>query len=264
MKAKIITHEPRTEARGLPPLLFVHGAYVGGWCWAENFLPYFAALGYRAHAIDLCRRGRGIAASASLSDYMEALETSIAGLGEPPVLIGHSMGGYLVQKYLLQQTARAAVLMASVPPQGVLPATAWLAFANPLLFQQIQTMQWFGPAAAFSLYGVNGARRPLFSPHLADDMVMKYAARAQMESPQAIFEMSLPLHRHPGGTSPVETLVMGARLDNLIPSTAIHATARKFGTQAVFIAELGHAMMLDHHWQDAAGVIRDWLLAQGL
>jgi pimeloyl-ACP methyl ester carboxylesterase len=264
MKAGIITHEPRNRARDLPPLLFVHGAFVGGWCWAENFLPYFAELGYRAHAIDLCRNGRGIAASASLSDYLDAIGVAIAGLGESPVLIGHSMGGFLVQRYLSRQSARAAVLMASVPPQGVLPSTAWLAFGNPLLFQQLQVMQWFGPAAAFAIYGVDGARRPLFSPHLADDKVMKYAARARMESPQAIFELTLPLHHPPRRAPGVETLVMGAALDSLIPSSAIHATARQHETQAVFVDELGHAMMLDHHWQEAAAVIRDWLIAQGL
>lgn len=264
MKHRIITHEPRSGPRDAPPLLFVHGAYVGGWCWGENFLPYFAALGYRTHAIDLCRTGRGFTPSASLSDYLGALEKAVMALGESPVLIGHSMGGYLVQKYLSQHPAQAAILMASVPPQGLVPATAWLALTNPLLFQQLQMMQWFGPGVVFALYGVNGGRRPLFSPHLADDMVMKYAARAQQESPQAIFEMTLPLHSRAVDTAPVNALVMGARLDSLMPASAIHATARKFDTEAVFIPELGHAMMLDHHWQDAAAVIQDWLHKHGM
>lgn len=37
------------------PLLFVHGAWHGSWCWDENFLDFFAARGYRAIAASLLR-----------------------------------------------------------------------------------------------------------------------------------------------------------------------------------------------------------------
>ena len=75
-----------------------------------------------AHAINLCRHSSGhwplrFTPHASLADYVKAIEAAIAGLDETPVLIGHSMGGYLVQQYLSQGHAPAAVLMASVPPQ---------------------------------------------------------------------------------------------------------------------------------------------------
>ena len=269
LNAEIITHEPRSAARDAPPLLFVHGAYVGGWCWAEHFLPHFASLGYRAHAINLRRHIHGhwplrLTPHASLADYIEAIEAAAAELGEPPVLIGHSMGGYLIQQYLSQRQAAAAVLMASVPPQGVLPATAWLALTNPMLFQQIQLLQWFGPQTVFALYGIEGGRRPLFSPHLPDDKVREYTSRAQLESPQAILEMSLPLRPRSRKSAPVNTLVMGAGLDSLIPASAIHSTASAFDTEAVFVAQLGHAMMLDHHWKDAATTIQGWLHEQGM
>ena len=36
-----------------PPLLFVHGAYHGAWCWDEHFLDFFAAKGYRSVAVTL-------------------------------------------------------------------------------------------------------------------------------------------------------------------------------------------------------------------
>ena len=174
------------------------------------------------------------------------------------------MGGYLIQRYLEQGPAAATVLMASVPPQGLLPATAWLAFGNPLLFQQIQLLQWFGPQTVFALYGTEGGRKPLFSPHLSDEKVREYAARAQLESPQAILEMWAPLGPRPAQTSAAGALVMGAALDTLMPRTAIHSTADAFDTEAVFVDEVGHAMMLDHHWQDAAAIIGDWLQGHGM
>ena len=35
------------------PLLFIHGAAHGAWCWDEHFLDFFSANGYRALAINL-------------------------------------------------------------------------------------------------------------------------------------------------------------------------------------------------------------------
>jgi len=30
-------------AKGRPPLVFVHGSFHSAWCWAEHFMPFFAA-----------------------------------------------------------------------------------------------------------------------------------------------------------------------------------------------------------------------------
>ncbi|MCP3866801.1 MAG: alpha/beta hydrolase [Gammaproteobacteria bacterium] len=263
MTKSILTHKPQPPSKDAPPLLFVHGAYVGGWCWAENFLPYFASLGYHVSAIDLSRNGHGLA-TASLSDYLNAIEASIGELGEQPVLIGHSMGGYLVQQFLARQPIKAAVLMASVPPQGLLPTAAWLTFTNPQLLIQMHVMQWLGPKTVFSLYGIEGGRRPLFSPHLPDEKVVDYASKTRTESPLAVFEMSLPIFSWQSHPDPAEVLVMGAKLDTLIPASAIHATAGAFDTESVFVPETGHAIMLDHYWVEAANVIRDWLHERGM
>lgn len=43
------------------PLLFVHGAFQGGWCWDANFLDFFAKRGFRVLAPSL--RGHGSSAT---------------------------------------------------------------------------------------------------------------------------------------------------------------------------------------------------------
>ncbi len=35
------------------PVLFVHGAWHGAWCWDEHFLDFFAEQGYRSLAVSL-------------------------------------------------------------------------------------------------------------------------------------------------------------------------------------------------------------------
>ncbi|MCA9946237.1 MAG: alpha/beta fold hydrolase, partial [Anaerolineales bacterium] len=53
---ELLVHEPTQKAKNTP-LLFIHGAWHGAWCWEEHFLPYFAERGYAVYAPSL--RGHG-------------------------------------------------------------------------------------------------------------------------------------------------------------------------------------------------------------
>src|SRR6185312_8522066 len=94
------------------PLLFVHGGWHGAWCW-QHFLDYFAAEGYRAVAVSL--RGHGTSPTTkplqnvSIADYIDDVRSVADDLGGRPVLVGHSLGGYVVQRYLEHRVAPAAV-----------------------------------------------------------------------------------------------------------------------------------------------------------
>ena len=48
-----IIHRSPAEPTQKPPILCIHGAYHAAWCWEENFLPHFAALGYETAAVSL-------------------------------------------------------------------------------------------------------------------------------------------------------------------------------------------------------------------
>jgi len=113
------------------PLLFVHGAWHAAWCWDENFLSYFADKAYRAVALSF--RGHGESPTdkplraCSVADYVADVRSVAEQLSDAPVIVGHSMGGLIVQKYLEQYDAAAGVLMTSIPPQGNLGnALRWI------------------------------------------------------------------------------------------------------------------------------------------
>src|SRR4051794_34369063 len=106
-----------------PPLLFVHGGYTDAWCWEPYFLPWFAELGYPAHALSL--RGHGASGGretlfvAGLDDYAADVERVAAKFAAAPVLIGHSMGAAVVERLLATRPVRAAALLAPIPPAGL-------------------------------------------------------------------------------------------------------------------------------------------------
>ena len=135
MQLELIAHAK--DATRPAPILFVHGAWHAAWCW-ENFLPYFAQRGYAAYAVSL--RGHGASAGRDKLCWHSAARGYVADVAQvaqtldrPPILVGHSMGGYVVQKYLEQHTA-AAVLMASIPVSGILGYGIRTALRHPWPF----------------------------------------------------------------------------------------------------------------------------------
>ncbi len=109
MDLEVIRKGRRTPERPVP-LIFVHGAWHGAWCWDEHFPAYISAgLGYECLAPSL--RGHGGSPGgarlnrARIADYVDDVAQVASTLDTPPVVIGHSMGGLVVQKYLAEHDA---------------------------------------------------------------------------------------------------------------------------------------------------------------
>ncbi len=262
MQLEVISREPKSEARPTP-ILFVHGMWHGAWCWSEYFLPYFAQQGYRAYALSL--RGHGASEGrerlrwTSLSQYVEDVEQVASQLERPPILVGHSMGGMIVQKYLELHEAPAAVLLSAVPPKGLFGATLRVARQHPLVFTRINLK--------LSLYPVVGTpkrcREFLFSPDIPENKLASYYALMQDESYRAYLDMvifNLPK------TENIKTdlLILGARNDRAILPSEVEATARTYGTQAEIFPDMAHDIMLEPGWQKVSDRIIDWLKQKGL
>jgi pimeloyl-ACP methyl ester carboxylesterase len=244
------------------PLLFVHGAWHAAWCWEEHFLRFFGEKGYRALALSL--RGHGNTPSAkplrscSIADYVEDVRIVADTLPSRPVVIGHSMGGLVVQKYLESHEAPAGVLMASMPPQGYLGSNLRLLKRHPWHFMRIAF-------TGKSLACVNTprlARERFFSAHTADADVRKYARRLSEESSRSGVDglLRLPRPRRVSTT----LLVLGADEDGAVTPKEVRATARAYRTEAEFFSDMGHDMMLEPGWAAVAERIHTWVSAQGL
>lgn len=262
LQLEIITRTPPKNPRPTP-LLFVHGAWHGAWCWAEYFLPYFAQQGYTSHALSL--RGHGASTGhqhlrrTRVADYVTDVAQVISQLPHPPVLVGHSMGGLIVQKYLETHSVPAAVLLASVPVRGALKATLRIALHHPWPFLKVN-LTW-------SLYPIIGTpeltREAFFSRDVPKEQLTRYFAQMQDESYPAFLDMiafDLPEPRKVA----VPLLVLGAANDTVFHSDEVEATARAYHTQAEIFPNMAHDMMLEAGWQSVADRILLWLTEQNL
>jgi non-heme chloroperoxidase len=262
---EVLSRIPAAAPRNTP-LLFVHGAFTGAWCWDEHFLPFFAEAGYAAHAVSLSghghSRGRERLDSLSIADYVDDVLEVCDGLSLPPVLVGHSMGGFVVQKVLEQRSFPGAVLMCSVPPQGLMAAAFGMMFSHPGLMSDLNRLMAGGEVALDTL------REAMFAQPVDVDDLTRFYRWSQPESHRAIWDMSLFNLPHPSRIAarlaPGALLIQGAEFDHLMPASLVEMTARSYGVPATIFPGMGHGLMLERDWRKPARHILDWLLEREL
>jgi pimeloyl-ACP methyl ester carboxylesterase len=256
MQLEVISRQPARQTKTVP-LLFVHGMWHGAWCWDEHFLPYFVAQGYRVYALSL--RGHGGSAGHerirwhSIAAYVQDVAHIVTTLPDIPVLIGHSMGGYIVQKYLERHPARAGVLVAAPPPgHGV-----WRSLLRVLRRYPLATLRAGLTLDLWPLVATPERYRWGFFPDdYPDDDLRRHHARLTNESAVAFLGM-LGLSRIRPERIQVPIGVLGAADDHFFSPAEIHATA------AQIIPGMGHGLPLDTDWQTVAGHILNWLEQHG-
>lgn len=243
------------------PLLFVHGTSHGAWCWDEHFLGYFADHGYRAAAVNLRGHGRSPLHTSlrrvSLADYVDDLRTSIQHMGTAPVLIGHSLGGFVITRYLERYHAPGAVLVASAPPYG-----SWGTLSRALRHHprvMLSTVLRGRLAPDFSAPSL--ARSWFFSSDLPQELVLRYTTRFQAESDRAM--INCLFRRRARIRNPVPMLVLAAQHDFVFSPRETATTARVYGAEWQLIPDIAHDVMLDTQWRTAADAIRAWLDRRG-
>lgn len=254
---EIISQPPEGDANPTP-LLFVHGAWHGAWCWEPYFMPYFAEQGYHVTAFSLRGHGksggRGALQRARLADYVADLRAVLARFDVPPILVGHSMGGLVIQHLLHERhDIPAAALLAPIPHFGT-GGIVWRTLTRRprVALHILRTWDVYPLVAEPEPDG-----KTFFSPHMPAAEAARYRRHFMRESFRAvgIDALFLDLPRCPPCvTTPL--LVLGGEYDTLFPPHEIQRTARAYGTQAVIVPDVGHELMLDPGWEQVAGYIQ--------
>ncbi|WP_242657874.1 alpha/beta hydrolase [Mycobacterium kubicae] len=120
----------------------MHGAFHGAWCWNAHFVDFFATRGF--HVVAPSLRGHGSSQRdgplrlRSIADFVADVAQIANSLASEPILVGHSMGGFIVQKYLERYSAPAGVLLASAPPTRTPTYFAAFAATTPVVLGEVR------------------------------------------------------------------------------------------------------------------------------
>jgi pimeloyl-ACP methyl ester carboxylesterase len=115
-------------------IVFIHGMFMNHLCW-EKWIPYYESKGYQCIVPAWPGRNKSVEelraahpdpelAKLKLGDVVEHYAGLIKALAEKPALIGHSMGGLVVQLLLQRDIAAAGAAIDPAPPAGVF-TTEW-------------------------------------------------------------------------------------------------------------------------------------------
>lgn len=242
-----------------PPVLMVHGLMGGAWYFAK-WLQYFGARGHPAYALNL----RGHHGSrpvenfgqVSVMDYVADVRDASSAIrerhgGAPLVLVGHSMGGLVVQKAAESVSPGAVILLSSVPPAGIL-LLSWPLFRReikhaPEMLRSRPIIANPRDAADVFLNRVDPTEVasfvPLWTP--ASGRVGREITfgRIAVDSKQV--------------TCPV--LVVAGAEDIAIPPRIQRRVARKYGAPFRLYVGNAHFLIWETGWDRIAGDVAEWL-----
>ena len=226
-------------------------------------IPYFQAQGYDCHALDFSGHGaspgRERLDEFGIDDYVADLVIAVASLAEAPVLIGHSMGCLVSQRYLEQGFARAVAFLAPVPPTGTAGTAARFALTMPDFFAELPK----AVNGTASQQTMRTMAKVYFSPDMPERETLDYLPLIQPESEKAVTEMLIAPMRFARRRARIPALVMGGSADQVFPASMLYFTAATWQAKCVVIRSAGHMLMLDPQWPEVAGEILAWLEGLG-
>jgi len=250
---KVLKTEPDRPAKD-HPLLFVHGMWEGAWLW-QGYLDYFSSCGYTCYALNL--RGHDGSRPApdigkvSIEDYIADVRTVADELNNP-VLIGHSMGGLLVQKLAELLDPPAIVAITPAAPRGIFALTTWAVFQAALRHSpEIFLSRPLMPSKA--------AMMRLELNRLPPDEQDRIYSLQVPESGRQTFDIAVK--GLPVNASEVRcpVLVIGATEDQITAANMVRKIARKYQADYKEYQGFAHMIILEPGWERVAEDIAIWL-----
>jgi alpha-beta hydrolase superfamily lysophospholipase len=258
---------------GQIPLILIHGAWLSARSW-ETFADYFANRGFavstpewpRKHGdVEQLRADADELAGLGLAEIVDHYEALIRELDQPPVLIGHSFGGLIVELLLDRGVGRAGVALSPAPPKGilVLPFSS-LKAASPALVHPSKRHGIVTLTLEEFTYGFVNT----FSPEEAAAAYERYAVpetgRIFYEAGFANFALHPPTGVHFKNDQRAPLLIVGAERDHTVPASVARAQYNKYEhssakTEYMEFEGRPHLFVVGEGAIEVAAAIDSWL-----
>ncbi|GAB4399379.1 MAG: hypothetical protein OHK0053_19440 [Microscillaceae bacterium] len=247
-------------------IVMIHGMMQTPLCW-NNYQPELEKAGFicqapalRFHQLSQKEAPDARLAETSILDYVADLEKEIDKLAEPPILMGHSMGGLLAQILAARGKAKALVLLTPAPPHGtvlVSPPSSLRSFSEVL-------QKWKFWQKPFRL----SFEKAVYSVmHLLPEEEQKAQYQNLVyESGKALFEIGMsPLDGKKASRVNPEAiscpvLVISGKEDRIVPASVVKKIARRY-PQAVYweLEDHAHWVLGEKGWEEIVTKIIAWV-----
>lgn len=256
-------------------IVFIHGLWIHASSW-QPWMNFFQQQGYEtlnpgwpgdAPSVAECRANPQAIANRGVTEIADSFANTIASLSVPPILIGHSFGGLIVQVLLGRGIAAAGIAIDPAPMKGVwqLPFSALKAsfpvLGNPSNFRKSVSLSF----NQFR-YGFANAVPEEEAKELYNRWTIPAPGRPLFQAATASFA---------GSETKVNTanrtrgplLITGGEDDHIAPPVLGRASLKKYNSSVITEFKLfdarGHSLIIDHGWKEVADYAYVWLNRQG-
>jgi alpha-beta hydrolase superfamily lysophospholipase len=225
------------HSNGRIPLMLIHGAWLSARSW-EEFSDYFSKRGFgvsapewpRKHGdVEQLREDADELAGLGLNEIVDHYEQLIGELDVPPVLIGHSFGGLIVELLLDRGLGRAGVALSPAPPKGilVLPLSS-LKAASPALAHPSKRHGVVTLSLDEFTYGFVNTLTPEAAAAAYERFAVPETGRIFYEAGFANFALHPPTDVHFKNGDRAPLLIVGATEDKTVPASVARAQHKKY------------------------------------
>jgi non-heme chloroperoxidase len=258
----------RANTAGSTPVVFVHGLWLLPTSW-DRWAELFEKNGYTAltpgwpddpDTVAQAEAHPEVFANKSVGDVADHFEDVIRGLKKKPAVIGHSFGGLLTQILAGRGVAKVSVAIDPAPFRGVLPLPiSSLRSASPVLKS---------PANYHRAVPLTYEQfRYSFANTLSEDEAKELYATYSVPTPgEPLFEAAFA-NLNPWTEVKVDTknpkrgplLILDGEKDHVVPWAIANASYKRQRrndgvTEIMKIPGRGHALTIDHGWQEVADI----------
>jgi pimeloyl-ACP methyl ester carboxylesterase len=247
-------------------IVFIHGMFQNPKSWAK-WAKYFEDLGYRCvvpawpfHEGEpaLLREhppaGLG---DLGLEEIVQSMEAVVADQSDEPILIGHSVGGLIVQRLVNEGIADAGVCISSVAPNRMLTFDWGFIKKSALINNPLKGNEPF-------FTDLKTFRGSFCNTMTMEETILAFAQTATHDSRNVLRdclgtagEVDLNLAHSP-------LLFIGGEKDEIVPAELNEKNANAYGNAAGLVdlkvfPGRGHFICGQPGWEEVAGFVADWL-----
>jgi pimeloyl-ACP methyl ester carboxylesterase len=191
--------------------ILVHGAWHGAWCWRE-IVPQLEREGHRALAIDLPGHGEDPTPreEVTLQYYVDRVIRAVELVDDPPILVGHSMGGVLIGQVAeaIPNRIQALVAVASIVPPDGLPMMNGVEQTDP---KYLAHLQW-APDRRTAGIAPQGVQEYLYqqcAPEIVEDVISRL-------TPEPVAPFTTPIRTTSDRSASVPRYYVGCLQDRVV------------------------------------------------